>query len=364
MSEINEKIKELRQTLKLSQAQFSERIGISRSNLCNIEINRISVTQRTKKTICNEFNVNPEWLDGKSETMFTVNIDTIEKFVNDYNLNENDKEWLKMLIFDFDDDQRNLFYEIAKQMMCSCSVAIYDGFKEEKKMNEMITVFTNKEFGEVRMIEINGIPYFVGKDVAKALGYKNSKDALARHVDEDDKDGVVIHDLIGRAQKTTVITESGVYSLIFSSQLPEAKKFKRWVTTEVLPSIRKTGAYSTRHQDGLYINGHFIPIDIPEDDLSAQIKINELSMENAKLYKQNKDLKRDVKLLGGELNNPTLEEVEAFAEASGIDLTLARKFFYHYDSLGWVSKKISIKSWRSRLNLWAMNAEDEIITYR
>lgn len=116
MSEINEKIKELRQTLKLSQAQFSERIGISRSNLCNIEINRISVTQRTKKTICNEFNVNPEWLDGKSETMFTVNIDIIEKFVNDYNLNERDKEWLKMFVFDFDDDQRNLFYEIAKRM--------------------------------------------------------------------------------------------------------------------------------------------------------------------------------------------------------------------------------------------------------
>lgn len=127
-------------------------------------------------------------------------------------------------------------------------------------MNEMITVFANKEFGEVRMIEINGIPYFVGKDVAKALGYKNSKDSLARHVDEDDKDGVVIHDPIGRAQKTTVITESGVYSLIFSSQLPEAKKFKRWVTTEVLPSIRKSGSY-TMPQDGLYINGHYISLD-------------------------------------------------------------------------------------------------------
>lgn len=116
MPEINDKIKKLRQTLRMSQAQFAERIGISRSNLCNIEINRIAVTQRTKKTICNEFNVNPEWLDGKSEDMFIINNDSIEQFVNDYNLNERDRELLKMFAFDFDDNQRNLFYEIAKRM--------------------------------------------------------------------------------------------------------------------------------------------------------------------------------------------------------------------------------------------------------
>ena len=215
-------------------------------------------------------------------------------------------------------------------------------------MNEMITVFANKEFGKIRTIEINGIPYFVGKDVAQALGYKNTKDALAKHVDDEDKNTVAIHDGKGNPNQT-VITESGLYSLIFSSQLPEAKKFTRWVTTEVLPSIRKTGSY-TMPQDGLYINGHYISLD----EFRTQGKIGELARENAKLYKQNKELKRDVKLLGGELGNPTLEQVEDYAKKCNIDIEFARKFFYYYDSLGWVAKKISIKSWRSRLQLWWM----------
>lgn len=89
-------------------------------------------------------------------------------------------------------------------------------------------------------------------------------------------------------------------------------------------------------------------------ELSTQEKIAKLTEENSKLYKQNKELKRDVKLLGGELNNPTLEQVEDYAKQCNIEVEFARKFFYYYDSLGWVAKKISIKSWRSRLQLWWM----------
>lgn len=102
------------------------------------------------------------------------------------------------------------------------------------------------EGNEVRTLKIDDEPYFVGKDVANILGYSNTRKALQDHVDlEDKKDGVTIRDSIGRNQKPTVINESGLYSLILSSKMPNAKKFKHWVTSEVLPAIRKHGAYMT-----------------------------------------------------------------------------------------------------------------------
>lgn len=112
-------------------------------------------------------------------------------------------------------------------------------------MNE-IQIFNNPEFGEVRTVNINNEPWFVGKDIAQILGYVNPRKALLDHVDEEDKrDGVTIRDSIGREQNPTVINESGLYSLVLSSKLPTAKRFKRWVTSEVLPTIRKHGAYMT-----------------------------------------------------------------------------------------------------------------------
>ena len=112
-------------------------------------------------------------------------------------------------------------------------------------MNEM-QIFQNAEFGSVRTADINGIPYFVGKDVAEILGYSNTRKALLDHVDEEDKtDGVTIRDSIGREQAPVLINESGLYSLILSSKMPNARKFKRWVTSEVLPAIRKHGVYAT-----------------------------------------------------------------------------------------------------------------------
>lgn len=113
-------------------------------------------------------------------------------------------------------------------------------------MNDLM-IFNNPEFGEIRTAKINDEPWFVGKDIAEALGYSDTKSALADHVDNDDKQ------IIKRGQNATfeipprgltVINESGLYSLVLSSKLPSAKKFKRWVTAEVLPSIRKTGGYN------------------------------------------------------------------------------------------------------------------------
>lgn len=103
--------------------------------------------------------------------------------------------------------------------------------------------FTSSEFGSVRALCLDGDVCFVGKDVATILGYSNTRDALAKHVDDEDKNTVVIRDGKGNPNQT-VINESGLYSLVLSSKLPNAKKFKRWVTSEVLPSIRKHGVYA------------------------------------------------------------------------------------------------------------------------
>lgn len=105
-----------------------------------------------------------------------------------------------------------------------------------------IQVFNNPEFGEIRTTIVDGEPYFVGKDVAEVLAYKETAKAIREHVDDDDK-GVSVLDTPGGKQKMVVINESGLYGLVFGSKLPTAKKFKHWVTSEVLPTIRKTGGY-------------------------------------------------------------------------------------------------------------------------
>ena len=107
-----------------------------------------------------------------------------------------------------------------------------------------LQVFQNAEFGSVRTATIDGEPYFVGKDVATILGYSNLRDAISKHVDDEDK-GVAKCDTLGGRQEILFINESGLYSLILRSQLPAAKRFKRWVTSEVLPAIRRHGMYAT-----------------------------------------------------------------------------------------------------------------------
>lgn len=139
-------------------------------------------------------------------------------------------------------------------------------------MNEL-QIFNNEDFGEIRTVTINNEPYFVGKDVASALGYSDTRKAVSMHVDEDDKTICPIKDSVGRNQDTTCINESGMYSLILSSKLPSAKKFKHWVTSEVLPSIRKTGGYNlpTTYKDAL-------------QQLLIQVEENEkLALENTEM---------------------------------------------------------------------------------
>lgn len=107
---------------------------------------------------------------------------------------------------------------------------------------ENLTTFTNDVFGNIRGLEINGEPWLVGKDVAEALGYADPRSTVSKKVDKEDR-GVAKMETPSGVQNMTIINESGFYSLVLGSKLPEAKKFKRWVTSEVLPQIRKTGGY-------------------------------------------------------------------------------------------------------------------------
>lgn len=148
-------------------------------------------------------------------------------------------------------------------------------------MNEL-KIFDNPEFGEVRTLTVNDEPWFVGKDVAIALGYGNGKspiNAVAIHVDEEDK-GVTKIMTPGGTQQITIINESGVYALVFGSKLPKAKEFKRWVTHEVIPAIRKHGGYLT-------------PAKVEEALLNPDVLINlatQLKEERAKLAEANKQI--------------------------------------------------------------------------
>jgi len=108
-----------------------------------------------------------------------------------------------------------------------------------------LQVFKNNEFGQVRTLIIKNEPWFVGKDISEILGYSRPAEAIRKHCDKDDTSKQRITDNLGRSQETLIINESGLYSLILSSKLPNAKKFKKWVTSEVLPNIRKHGAYMT-----------------------------------------------------------------------------------------------------------------------
>lgn len=133
-------------------------------------------------------------------------------------------------------------------------------------MNNMIKIFENEKFGKVRTVIKDGEPWLVGKDVAEILGYSNTRDALSRHVDTEDKTTVVISDSGSNYKsKTTIINESGFYSLVLSSKMPRAKEFKRWVTANILPTLRRTGGYVAN--EDMFIENYLPFLDEPYRNL-------------------------------------------------------------------------------------------------
>lgn len=191
-----------------------------------------------------------------------------------------------------------------------------------------LRIFQNDIFGEIRTTIINDEPWFVGKDVAQALGYSNSKDALSRHVDNDDKRGSRFPTTSG-TQNMTIINESGLYSLIFGSKLPSAKEFKRWVTSDVLPQIRKTGGY--------------IPINTQDDELTILAKAH-LILER------------------------TLEEKDKIIESKSKALSIAQPKADKYDKLisaeGYMSFNVVAKQLGTGRNRLMKLLRDKKILFR
>lgn len=176
-----------------------------------------------------------------------------------------------------------------------------------------LQVFSNAEFGSVRSVMINNEPYFVGKDVAEVLGYSNTRDALARHVDEEDKNTVVNPDGNRGNPNITIINESGLYSLILSSKLPNAKQFKRWVTSEVLPAIRKHGVFAV---DSM--------LNDPDSRIAALQAYKEerqrrllLESENAVQKQQLLEMKPKVSYYDVVINSPDLISITEIAKDYG-----------------------------------------------
>lgn len=186
---------------------------------------------------------------------------------------------------------------------------------------EKMTVFDNEDFGKVRVVVIENEPWFVGKDVAEALGYSNPQKAIRDHVDGEDK---TVNELFTvNGTMGTLINESGVYSLILSSKLPKAKEFKRWVTAEVLPAMRKTGGYVT--DDALFVESYFGDADeatkkfmtaiLAEKRKSAQ-KVKELS---AKIEKDAPDVSFAQAIKGGK-GDILIGELAKLITAAGVKI--------------------------------------------
>lgn len=178
-------------------------------------------------------------------------------------------------------------------------------------MNDL-KVFENKEFGSIRTVQIDNEPYFVGKDVAEILGYSDSSSAVSKNVDDEDKTTLLLEqDGSNYKSRTTLINESGLYSLILSSKLPTAKKFKRWVTAEVLPSIRQTGTYMTAEtiEKVLYNPDMIIGI-------AQQLKA--LQLENAQKTQLIGELRPKANYVDMILNNKGLVTITQIAKDYGM----------------------------------------------
>lgn len=145
-------------------------------------------------------------------------------------------------------------------------------------MNQL-QIFQNPEFGKMRTFERNGDPWFVGKDVAQALGYEKPTDAVRKHVDDEDR-GVSKIETPSGIQEMTIINESGLYSLIFASKLPTAKAFKRWVTSEVLPTIRRTGGYNAQSDSGKALQLMEELMRVKEENAALKLEAAQREIDN------------------------------------------------------------------------------------
>lgn len=202
-----------------------------------------------------------------------------------------------------------------------------------------VTVFNNEEFGDVRTIMIDNEPWFVGRDVAIALGYAKPLNALSTHVEKDDSLKRGITDSLGRNQETILINESGVYSLIFGSKLESAIKFKNWVTKEVLPCIRKNGIYATDNVIDNILNNPDFGIELLtklKEERAARIeaeKTNAILMHVNKTYTMT-EIAKEIGLKSANELNKILAEKKIQYKSNGTWV-----MYSDYSDLGYESIK-------------------------
>ncbi len=225
-------------------------------------------------------------------------------------------------------------------------------------MNEL-KIFENAEFGQVRTVTINEEPWFVGKDVAGALGYSNHRDALSKRVDEEDK-GVANCDTLGGSQEMVIINESGLYSMIFGSKLESAKRFKHWVTSEVLPSLRKTGSYEMPKKNA--------PKRLPLSSVNMMVKNVIGTLEKAKVEPVfvAAEMKRIYTDLGYEVKAPLVTDKETMpklydcteiAKELGI---LSKSGLPHNQAVGDIIRKLDLTEQEVKTTAFSRNGHDDI----
>ena len=200
-------------------------------------------------------------------------------------------------------------------------------------MSSLIT-FENMEFGKLTVMEKDGEFFFIGKEVAEKLGYARGRKAVLDHVDAEDRDEVPFQDAIGRMQKTSIINESGLYSLILSSKLPQAKEFKKWITTEVLPSIRKNGGYIKNQEN----------MSNEEILANAVLLANNLIAEKEKIIE---DLEPKAKYFDELVNNHLLTNFRNTAK----ELHIPQKVFIQF----LIDKELIYRDKKNRLLPYAKN---------
>lgn len=198
-----------------------------------------------------------------------------------------------------------------------------------------LQVFTKDEFGAIRVVQLNNETYFVGKDVAEALGYERGAKAIQDHVSEEDKDVVPIRDSIGRMQNTPVINESGLYALIFGSKLESAKRFKHWVTSEILPSIRKHGIYATDNVIDNILNNPDFSIELLTKLKEERAARLEAERKNAILTHVNKTY--TMTEIAKELNMKSATELNKYLAEKKIQYKVNGTwvFYSDYSNLGY-----------------------------
>ena len=244
-----------------------------------------------------------------------------------------------------------------------------DGNGKESKEMMKLQVFNNELFGSIRVVVVDNEPYFVGRDVAIALGYAKPENAIPQHVDKEDTLKQGIPDGQGFMQNTTIINESGLYSLIFGSKLPLAKNFKRWVTSDVLPSIRKTGGYihSTTEDTPELIMARALQVAQATIE-NHQRLIHALEEDNGKLSKENEVLAPKAKYTDEVLMSETTYTMTQVAKEFGMganafsDFLFKKKVLYRQSGMWMMFAKYDDKGYSAVRTKKIENGKGSVIT--